>query len=77
MFSVLGVASIAAESHFRELLENGKISAKHVIRLLMGSRDRALNKNIFAIGVASIVVESNFRELLESEKTYAKHDNHF
>jgi hypothetical protein len=38
---------MAAESHFRELLENGKIKAKHVNRLLIGRRGRAFEEKYF------------------------------
>jgi hypothetical protein len=51
IFSPLGVACIAVESIFRDLLENGKIKAKHVNRPLRGSRGRAIeNENIFSDG---------------------------
>jgi hypothetical protein len=41
IFSPLGVASVAVEANFRDLLENGKVEAKHVNRSLIGSRGRA------------------------------------
>jgi hypothetical protein len=38
LFSPLGVASKAIEANFRELLENGKVWAKHVNKQLKGKR---------------------------------------
>jgi hypothetical protein len=61
IFFALGVASKAAESQFRETLKNGKISAKHVNRSLIGSRGRASDMKMFSpLGGASTAVESQF-----------------
>jgi hypothetical protein len=64
-----------AKSNFREILENGKICAKHVSRPLIASGGSGVRTEMFyPLGVASAAAESNFRELLESGKIYAKHD---
>jgi hypothetical protein len=74
IFSPLGGASVVAKSNFREILENGKIYAKHVSRPLI-ARGSGVRTEIFSpLNVAYVAAESNFRELLERGKIYAKHE---